>query len=637
MRLANWLCTRAPAKCLRPFNEAQLEAAVVELLDEQGYPHARGTTLNRPGNDNVILRDDLHASLRKRYGRAGLTEAEANRIIHELEVLPASDLYASNRTIIRKVMDGFILKRDDHRAKDLYIHLLDFTDLDPHYESVPAGDETQTNEVFYAFYQQVIALRPEWAEAPLSPGEGLGVRESSGDAGAASHDTTVKPMARVKMIMTRDKDDPQELYDALGTKDYRKELDRQFKEAKSNFKIAIVVDMWLTGFDVPFLDSIYIDKPIQRHNLIQTISRVNRRYAGKEKGLVVDYIGIKRQLNLAMALYGKGEEKNLEEVDQSIVALRDQLDLLRQVFHRFDSTDYFHGTPLQQLEALRRAGEYVQVTQSVEKRFLEPVKRMKAAYDFCTGSEALTQEERDHVHFYLAVRSIIHKLTKGDAPDTAQMNARVREMIDQALASDGVEELFTFDGQDGTQDIFSDDYLKKLEKIKLPNTRIKLLQQLLKKAIDAFRRVNRAQGINFSDKLRSLVERYNDRTENDTLESDVIDDLAAQIVDMIREVRTEWMSYEDLSIDFEGKAFYDIRQQLCAKYDFKYPDDKLLVLAQEVKQVVDDKAKYTDWHDRADIQASLKMDLIILLANHGYPPIDRDEVYREIFEQAENY
>src|SRR5690606_33243344 len=153
--------------------------------------------------------------------------------------------------------------------------------------------------------------------------------------------------------------------------------------AKSNFKIAIVVDMWLTGFDVPFLDTIYIDKPIQRHNLIQTISRVNRKYEGKEKGLVVDYIGIKRQMNLALAHYSKADGQNIEEIEQSIVAVKDHLDLLAKLFHKFDKSPFFTGSSLQQLECLNMAAEFVQLTQKIEKRFMMLVKRLKAAYDIC--------------------------------------------------------------------------------------------------------------------------------------------------------------------------------------------------------------------------------------------------------------
>ena len=132
-------------------------------------------------------------------------------------------------------------------------------------------------------------------------------------------------MERIKMVMTRGKDDEEDFYNSLGTKDDRKELDRQFKNDKSNFKIAIVVDMWLTGFDVPFLDTMYIDKPIQRHNLIQTISRVNRKFEGKEKGLIVDYIGIKKQMNMAMAQYNNADGQNIEDIEQSIVVVKDQL------------------------------------------------------------------------------------------------------------------------------------------------------------------------------------------------------------------------------------------------------------------------------------------------------------------------
>lgn len=483
--------------------------------------------------------------------------------------------------------------------------------------------------IAYEFYKNVIALRPEWAEVlTAEPGSELTEKEKR----------EIKPMERIKMVMTRGKDDPEELYKLLGTKEYRKELDRQFKNAKSNFKIAIVVDMWLTGFDVPFLDTIYIDKPIQRHNLIQTISRVNRKFKGKEKGLVVDYIGIKKQMNLALAHYNKADSQNFEDIEQSVIVVKDHLDLLAKIFHKFDSSKYFKGSPLEQLNTLNMAAEFVQVTQDLEKRFMFLVKRMKAAYDICSGSDKLSQSERDWIHFYLAVRSIVFKLTKGTAPDTAQMNTKVREMIKDALTSDGVEEIFKLnDDKNSETDIFDDDYLAKIEKIKLPNTKIKLLQQLLAKAIEEFKKVNRVQGIDFSKKMQSLVEKYNERKESDVLRSEVLEDFTDEIIDLYHALKKEKESFNELGIDFEEKAFYDILKALTVKYDFEYPHDKLLVLAKEVKQVVDDKAKYTDWSKRSDIKAELKADLIILLAENDYPPIDRDEVYKEIFEQAENF
>nr|MBL0710248.1 DUF3387 domain-containing protein [Colwellia sp.] len=237
---------------------------------------------------------------------------------------------------------------------------------------------------------------------------------------------------------------------------------------------------------------------------------------------------------------------------------------------------------------------------------------------------------------------IVYKLTKGDAPDTAQMNAKVREMIAEALKSDGVEEIFKLgqgtngEGDQGV-DIFDDDYLAKIEKIKLPNTKIKLLQQMLAKAISEFKQVNKVKAIDFSQRFKSLVDMYNERKEEDVLVSDVLEDFSDEIINMFQDLKTEMGSFEDMGINLEEKAFYDILHSLAVKYDFEYPEDKLLELAKAVKEVVDDKAKYTDWSQRADIKAELKVDLIMLLAKFGYPPVSRDEVYKEIFEQAENF
>lgn len=486
-----------------------------------------------------------------------------------------------------------------------------------------------SREIGYEFYKNVITLRPEWAEVRIA------------EEGAVLTDKDkreIKPMERIKMIMTRGKDDPKEMYDLLGTKEYRKELDRQFKNEKSNFKIAIVVDMWLTGFDVPFLDSIYIDKPIQQHNLIQTISRVNRKFEGKNKGLVVDYIGIKKAMNIALAKYNKGERENFEDIQESLIVVRNHLDLLAKVFHKFDSSKYFGGAALEQLNTLNMAAEYVQLTKDLETRFMGLVKRLKAAYDICAGSEHLTQKERDYTHFYLAVRSIVFKLTKGSAPDTAQMNAKVREMIKDALESDGVQEIFKLgDEKQSEQDLFDEDYLAKIDKIKLPHTKIKLLQQLLAKAIGEMKKVNKVKGIDFSKKMQTLVERYNERKEDDVLRSEVYEEMAEHLTNLIWEVQKEFSAGDELGIDFEEKAFYDILKDLCIKYDFKYPEDKLILLAQAVKDLVDSQAKYPDWSKREDIKSALKVGLIILLDEHGYPPVERDEVYKDIFEQAENF
>jgi type I restriction enzyme R subunit len=394
----------------------------------------------------------------------------------------------------------------------------------------------------------------------------------------------------------------------------------------------------LTGFDVPFLDTMYIDKPIQEHSLIQTISRVNRKFEGKSKGLVVDYIGIKKQMNLALKQYSTVDSQNFEDIEQSIIVVKDQVNLLEAIFYKFDYSKYFVGSPLEQLNTLNMAAEYVQLTQQLEKRFMNLVKRMKAAYDICSGSQAFSNEAKDKIHFFIAVRSIVFKLTKGDAPDTDQMNAKVRDMIQEAILSEGVEEIFKL-GEDGAKevDIFDADYLAKIDKIKLPQTKIKLLQKLLAKAIDEFKQINKVKGVDFSKQMQTLVEKYNERKESNVLQSEVLEDFTNEIIDLYYAMKKEKDSFTELGIDFEEKAFYDILKELAIRYDFVYPEDKLIHLAQLVKDVVDDKAKYTDWSKRDDIKAESKVDLIILLAENDYPPVDRDEVYKEIFEQAENF
>ncbi|EPS3401454.1 type I restriction endonuclease subunit R [Vibrio vulnificus] len=486
-----------------------------------------------------------------------------------------------------------------------------------------------SREIAYDFFKNVKALRPEWFEEKQAI-DGVELTEKDKEE--------LMSLPMINMVMTRGKDDEADMYALLGTKEYRKELDKQFKNAKSNFKIAIVVDMWLTGFDVPELDTIYIDKPLQKHNLIQTISRVNRKFEGKDKGLVVDYIGIKSRMNQALAMYSKADESNFEDVRQSLIEVRNHLHLLAQVFHTFDNSDYFGGEPVKQLQCLNLAAEFVLQTKKTELRFMGLVKRLKAAYDVCVGSEEITQEMRENIHFYLAVRSIVYKLTKGDAPDTAQMNKRVREMIAEAIRAEGVEEIFTLgDDKAETIDIFDDEYMARIGKIKLPNTKMQLLQKMLEKAISDFKKVNQLQGINFSKRFQALVDQYNERKENDVLNGEEFDTFSQMMTDMIYDIKTEMLSFEEIGIDMEEKAFLDILAHMCAKYDFTYDDNKMLELAKEMKVVVDDTAQYPDWSKRDDIKAKLKVDLILLLHKFGFPPVANDDVYKNVLEQAENF
>ena len=481
--------------------------------------------------------------------------------------------------------------------------------------------------IAYDLYKIIKELRPEWTEKKIC------------DDGVILNDKdkkVLKPMEKIKLVMTRNKDDEPELFEMLGSKDDRKEFDRQFKDVRSNFKIAIVVDMWLTGFDVPSLDTIYIDKPLQMHTLIQTISRVNRVYPGKEKGLIVDYIGIKKNMDLALRRYTDFQGESFEGTEQSVIIVKDRLEVLERLFCKFDATDYYQGPPKAQLECLNRAVEYVQTSEELERRFMATVRRMRQAYNLCCADDAFTEAERDLINFYCAVRSILFKLVHGDTPDVGQMTRKVREMLEGAIQSDGIEELFET-GKHLQVDIFSEEYLARIEQTQLPNTKVKILQRLLTQAIDEMRRVNKVKSIEFAERMQQIIDTYNNRRRDVSLANEVLDDIAEQLAELLRQIKEEKGSHKDLGITFAEKVFFDILQAVSRKHEFEYPKDKMIELAKRLKNIVDDKSAYPDWYTRDDIKAELQVNIILLMDEFGFPPVTIDDVYKEVLEQAENY
>lgn len=203
-------------------------------------------------------------------------------------------------------------------------------------------------------------------------------------------------------------------------------LDRQFKNGQSNFKITIIIEMRLTGFDIPFLDTVSIDKPLQKHSLIQIILRINCKFEDKENGLVVDYIGIKKQMNQALSHYTGGQEQDLEDIRKSVVIVKNHLALLSAMYHTFDSSRYFNGTPKEQLHWLNADTNFTLQSKKLEKTFMNLAKRLKSAYDICVGSKELTQAHKDKIRYYLAIHTILFKIGTGGVPDVKQINKRYR-------------------------------------------------------------------------------------------------------------------------------------------------------------------------------------------------------------------
>lgn len=512
-------------------------------------------------------------------------------------------------------------------------------DFIAHYENrVAEGSTVEGKAMFvcanrtiaFDLYRKIIALRPEWAQLPER------VQASDGDDAG---DGEERPIEKIKLIMTRNKDDEPALYDLLGTDEDRRAYAESFKKPKSNFKIALVVDMWTTGFDVDCLDTMYIDKPLQQHTLVQTISRVNRVYPGKDKGLVVDYIGIKNNMNMALRRYAQGDigQDSVENVEQSITLVKDELDIIRRMFGEFDYSVFTTGTPLEQLDCLNRGAELMQSTKEQENLFMGHAKKLKSAFNLCSNSDQISNAEREEIHYFCGVRSVIYKLTKGESPDASQMNRRVSAMIEEAIQSEGVEEIIQIGNDKDNLDVLSEEYMERLSRLKLPNTKVKLMERLLKTVISEFKKVNKVRGVDFSKRLNALVEKYNSRKDSAIFADEVLTEVANQMADLLKDLNKEKRSFLDLGISYEEKAFYDILEAIAKQFGFEYPKDKMLQLAAAIKKIVEDKSKYTDWAARDDIKAELKMDLILVLAEYGYPPVTNDEVYKEILEQAENF
>lgn len=480
--------------------------------------------------------------------------------------------------------------------------------------------------IAYELYKKIIELRPEWTECKECDENFVLSEQDKKD---------VKPMPKIKLVMTSNKDDEKDLYNMLGTDKDRKNFALQFKEEKSNFKIAMVVDMWLTGFDVPCLDTMYLDKPVHSHTLIQTISRVNRVYEGKDKGLVVDYIGIKKNMNKAIGIYtGEGNTK-FDDDEQAVIIVKDQLDILAGILNGFDASDFFICEPVKQLECLKQAADFMMKTEEKQLRFMHNAKKLKQAYNLCTSNKNITQKEKDYIYFYIAVRSVIYKFTKGDAPDATQMNAKVRQLLIDALSSTGVEDVFKMKETNEIIDIFSNSYIEKIKALPQENLKVKILEKLMKEKINEFKKVNKIKGTDFSKKMKDIIDRYNTRTEIDI--DKVHDETVDAIIDLIQKLKEEQESFKKMNIDYEEKAFYDILLAVRDNHKFEFDEEKMIELCREIKKIVADKTKYTDCFKKADIKAELEVDLIRLLDRNGYPPEYNKEVYREVFEQAENF
>lgn len=550
-------------------------------------------------------------------------------------------------------------------------------DIHDHYVSAVANDPERVQKAMIVCSNRQIAYNlllkfkehyPEWFIERKAP-EGMVL--------SAEELNKLKERPAIAMVASVGSNDEKGMYNYLGgvRNDQRSiELDTAFKQPNSNFRIVIVVDMWITGFDVECLTYMYNDKPLQKHTLIQTISRVNRKYPGKEYGLIVDYIGIRDHMMEARKMYGGDNTlvPNEDDIAQATEIFREHLEIIKVLFTGYNLTPFLNAdtAPATRYTLLSKAAEFVfastEILNSVSndgKRtkkvsfktyFLKEVKRMRKAYDICQPSGELGEEESALAQCLMAIAGMVYKMSGIDAPDTDTMNRHVAKMVEEALKYNQVESIL----EAGDEiDIFGPEFTERLSDIKMPASKLEMLVKLLRKQITEYGKTNQVAAKKFQELLEATIKEYHERrkflseqeagaTQDVTAES-IIKKATEQALEILNGMNADRESFRKLGLTFEEKAFYDILIHLRDQYNFIYGEDKTIdgivvndkckSLACKIREIIDTKSSFADWLNNQNIRNQLKQDIKICLVKNGYPPQYTPEVFREVMDQVENF
>lgn len=548
-------------------------------------------------------------------------------------------------------------------------------DIHDHYTAACAADPDRIQKAMIVCSKREIAYDllmvfkdkyPEWFVERKTP-EGMRV--------TPEEMKELREVPFISMVASVGKNDPKEMYDYLGgTKNDKRseELDGAFKAEKSNLCIVIVVDMWITGFDVPCLTYMYNDKPLQKHQLIQTISRVNRRYAGKDFGLIIDYIGIRDNMRQALKVYGGNTSvaPTVDDIEQATSIFHEHLAVLRDLFKNYDLAPFMNpeANPFERYRLLAKAAEYVfRSTQelniegkrktnkvSFKTYFLKTVKRMRNAYDICQPSGNLTEEESALAQCFMAIAGFVRKMSGTSEVDTETMNRKVAQMVEEALRYNQVESILE-EGEE--EDIFSPEYFEKLSDVKMPASKLELLIKMLRKQITEYMKTNQVAAKKYQELLEETIRIYHERRKHLTAEEagatqedasdEIIRNATEQALRILKEMQADRDSFRKMGLTFEEKAFYDILMALREKYNFEYGEDKLVdgvvvnekckSLAKKIKEIIDIKSSFADWLNNDLVKDQLKYDIKVCLIKNKYPPQYSPEVFSKVMEQVKNY
>ncbi len=434
---------------------------------------------------------------------------------------------------------------------------------------------------------------------------------------------------KVKVVMTEGKKDPVEWREVVGNKAYRDKLAIAFKDDESDFKIAIVVDMWLTGFDVPSLSTMYVYKPMSGHNLMQAIARVNRVFDDKEGGLIVDYIGIASALKEAMNDYTSRDKKNYGDPDinkQAYPKFKEKLGVCKDLLYGYDYSGFFSGNNQKMAETILGAVNYFMEPSREEDRddFLKQGILLKNALSLCAS--LATEDERYHASFMETVRVMINRIINpvGGKISLPEINKRINELIKQSVKSDGVINLFEDTGE--TYSLFNRSFIEEVAKMKHKNIAVEVLKKLLEEQIKLYRRSNIVQSQKFSEIMQRSVNEYlNGMLTN----QQVIDEL----LKMAEEMRKAQEEGNSLNLSQEEKAFYDALTKPEAVRDF-YSNEDLIALTRELTETLR-KNRTVDWQKKETARAKMRNIVRRLLRKYKYPPNEAEGATKTVIEQCE--
>lgn len=481
------------------------------------------------------------------------------------------------------------------------------TDILDHYENNRANLLTgkamivaYSRPIAMKIYRKILELRPTWQE-------------------------------KVAVVMTSDNNDPEDWHNIVGNKAYKEELARKFKDNSDPLKIAIVVDMWLTGFDVPSLATMYVYKPMSGHNLMQAIARVNRVFQDKEGGLVVDYVGIAGALKQAMNDYTIRDRKNYGDTDISTVAkpkFIEKLEVCRGLLYGFDYSGFAKGSNLERAKLISGAVNFI-IAREKEKQkedFVKEALLLKQALSLC--SSLIEENLRIEAAFMEAVRVLVVRLTcsgnSGKKISLPEMNERINELLKQSIKSDGVINLFSDIQQEFS--LFDPKFLEEISKMKEKNLAVELLKKLIAEQISVYRRTNVVKSEKFSEIIQEAMNRYlNGMLTNEQ----VIEEL----LNLAKQIATAQKEGDDLGLTPDELAFYDALTKPQAVKDF-YENDELVAITKELTETLR-KNKTIDWQKRENARAKMRMMIKKLLKKHKYPPEGMEDAVQTIMTQCE--